>query len=191
MLPHRCVHGFVCVCVSVRVWEKKVGKGDIENGWIYSASKWVFVPLSIYICLSGCLCVCSCIRILAPGQPECRHDWWLVRCSESLFNESKMRFGLYDFIRSAQFNVRLMKCGKLFSYSLDHAFYSTMRPLLNRVSALSCHHCDWTDTGWSAVSQLIVVTLGVCAHEWCTCRTFWSCQLCVRSVCTEYHSASR
>lgn len=145
----------------------------------------------VYTYVSVDACVCSCIRILAPGQPECGHDWWLVRSSESLFNESKMRFGLYDFIRSAQFNVRLMKCGKLFSYSLDHAFYSTMRPLLNRVSALSCHHCDWTDTGWSAVSQLIVVTLGVCAHEWCTCRTFWSCQLCVRSVCTEYHSASR
>lgn len=54
----------------------------------------------------------------------------------------KMEFRTYDFIRPAQLKVRLMKCGKLFSFGSDHAFYSTIRPLLDRVSALSCHHCE-------------------------------------------------
>lgn len=181
VLLHRCVSALVSEHIGEKLWSL------VKNGRMYGTPavfKYVFVFLRVYIWFSRCDCMWLYPR-LGLGQPEWGHDWWLVYCSESLLNESKMEFRTNDFIRPAQLNVRLMKCGKLFSFGSDHAIYSTIRSLLDRVSALSCHHCERTDTRWSAVTELIVVPLRKRGHALSPCSALQGHQSGVRAVHTE------
>lgn len=84
---------------------------------------------------------------------------YLCTVANVFLNESKMgSLRTYDFIRPAQLSVRLMKCGKVFSFSAQtDAVYSTIKSFARpcpcaRLPSLwaSRHwlvHCDWAHRG--------------------------------------------
>lgn len=120
---------------------------------------------------------------LGPGAPWARK--WLMTCVLQWKSFKCKQNGVQTvWLQTCSAQCEVNEMWQTLLFQLRPCDLFTIRSLLDRVSALSCHHCEWTDTRWWAVTECTVVPLGEGGHALSACKALQRCHSGVRTVYT-------